>query len=574
MDERKKACMKALKRELFRGNGGYFALALIQTFLLTAANLFLSWLMQPIIDLAAGMDTGFSLERLALLSGAFILLVALVFVLAYCSIPYFVSRAAAQYKSYIFSRLIEKNISAFSSENSSMYISALSNDASSVESGYVGNILAIVTQAALFVGALALMLYYSPLLTLFSAVLSLLPLLGALLAGNRVARAEEESAEKNRAYMAVLQESIAGFSVIKAFRAEKDIRKVFEAAIDQSKNAKCRRQKASIVVQALSSLGGEISQMGVFLLGAWLALNGRGVSPGVVIVFVQLMNYLILPFSNIPQHLAEMKAGRALMERAAESLSLSLREDGEEELESLSHGLRLEELSFSYGDEPVIKGLSYSFEKGKSYALVGPSGCGKSTLLNLMLGAWENYTGGIYYDETELRELSSSSIHRLSSLVQQNVFIFNASIKDNICMFRDFPQEELQRAIELSGLGQLCRDKGLGYICGENGSALSGGEKQRISIARSLLSRAELLLVDEATAALDGKTAFQVAESILKLEGLTRIVVTHALDERLLRRYDAILVLKAGEITEMGSFQELMDKKAYFYSMYTLNEDK
>lgn len=158
------------------------------------------------------------------------------------------------------------------------------------------------------------------------------------------------------------------------------------------------------------------------------------------------------------------------------------------------------------------------------------------------------------------------------SMVQQNVFIFNASIRDNITMFSDFPREEIDRAIELSGLSALIAERGEGYCCGENGSGLSGGEKQRISIARSLLKKTQVLFVDEATAALDAETAYQVTSAILGLSDMTSIVVTHSLDEGLLRQYDCILTLKNGMVVETGNFDELIAKKGYFYSLYTVSQ--
>lgn len=188
------------------------------------------------------------------------------------------------------------------------------------------------------------------------------------------------------------------------------------------------------------------------------------------------------------------------------------------------------------------------------------------------MASHNGYSGSICYDTTELRQISSESLYEMVSVVQQNVFIFNASIRDNITMFSDFPREEVDRAIELSGLSKLIAERGEDYLCGENGSGLSGGEKQRISIARSLLKKSQVLLVDEATAALDAQTAFQVSNAILDLNDLTRIVVTHSLDENLLKRYDCVLTLKNGSITESGSFDELMVKKGYFYSLFTVSQ--
>lgn len=139
-------------------------------------------------------------------------------------------------------------------------------------------------------------------------------------------------------------------------------------------------------------------------------------------------------------------------------------------------------------------------------------------------------------------------------------------------MFHEFPKAEVDRAIELSGLSKLIAERGEDYLCGENGSGLSGGEKQRISIARSLLKKSQVLLVDEATAALDAETAYQVSSAILGLDGVTSIVVTHALDEALLKRYDGIITLKNGSIVETGTFDELIAEKGYFYSLFTISQ--
>ena len=139
-------------------------------------------------------------------------------------------------------------------------------------------------------------------------------------------------------------------------------------------------------------------------------------------------------------------------------------------------------------------------------------------------------------------------------------------------MFRDFEQGEIDDAITHAHLRALLAERGENYLCGENGSGLSGGEKQRISIARSLLKKSSVLLADEVTAALDARTAHQVSGDILDLNGITRIVVTHTLEESLLRRYDGIFVLKNGRIVETGTFDELMARKEYFYALFTVSQ--
>lgn len=137
-------------------------------------------------------------------------------------------------------------------------------------------------------------------------------------------------------------------------------------------------------------------------------------------------------------------------------------------------------------------------------------------------------------------------------------------------MFQQFSKSEVDNVINLSGLANLITERGEAYLCGENGCGLSGGEKQRIAIARSLLKKSSVLLMDEATAALDRQTAYQVTNSILNLKGMIRIIVTHSLDDALLRQCDRIIVFQNGKISESDTFDELMKKKGYFYSLYTV----
>lgn len=183
----------------------------------------------------------------------------------------------------------------------------------------------------------------------------------------------------------------------------------------------------------------------------------------------------------------------------------------------------------------------------------------------------DTYDGTIRFDETELRKISEESLYRLISTIQQNVFIFDDSIGNNITLYQSFPAEKISRAIRQSGLDGLVREKGEAYPCGENGNQLSGGEKQRISIARGLLRDAPILLMDEATAALDAETSLMVEDAVLSIDGLTRIVVTHKLQPDLLRRYDQILVMDRGMLAETGRYEDLLAERGLFYSLCRLS---
>ena len=571
MKQTAKLSIRPYTRQFYRGNTIYFFFAMLQTILMTFTQLFLAWLLQQVIDLTTGTEVGFTLKEITLLSvgGFFVQLLAFGF--AYLSKPRFISKAIEQYKTYVFEKISKKGIQAFSSENTSLYISALSNDAASIENNYLANLFTMIEHMVIFFGALFMMFWYNPTLALISIALSLLPLIAALTTGNLVATAEKQVSDRNETYMSTLRDSLAGFSVIKSFRAEAQICRIYAQKIREVSGANCLRRKMSILVQMLSASAGCIVQVGIFLIGAYLALSGKGVSAGSMIAFVQVLNYVVTPIGTIPQCLAERKAAKALIEKLAAAIEENVREEGNIEKHVLTEHITLRHLSFAYeAEQPVLKDINLCFEKGKSYAVVGSSGSGKSTLLHLLMASHTNYSGSILYDTTELQDITSQTLYDMISVIQQNVFIFNASIRDNITMFSSFPKEEVDLAIKQSGLSALIAKHGEHYLGGENGSNLSGGEKQRISIARSLLKKSQVLLVDEATAALDAATAYHVSSAILDLKNITRIVITHALDRELLQKYDEIIVLKNGVVEEQGSFDSLMAKKNYFFSLFTI----
>ena len=571
--KKRKLDIRPYTKQFYKGNVVYFIFALCETLLGVIGALLVSWLIQQLIDLIGGYETGFNLLQLTIITLVLIGGVAVANLISYHSKPTFITRGISQYKEYVFGELTKKNISAFSGENSSTYISALTNDIKTIEQGYLWNTFSILESSLTFVGAMVLMIWYSPLLTLIAIGLSLLPLIASILTGNKVAAEEKKVSDRSEAYTSTLRDSLGGFSVIKSFKAEAQMIRIFKENVRELAKAQCGKHKMRILVQMFGSVAGITAQLGVFLFGAYLALSGKGVTAGTTMIFVQLMNYVLSPIGTIPTCIAERKAAKALVEKIAIAINVNVREESKTEHRELKHDITLKNLSFGYEPEKqVLNNLNCSFELGKSYAIVGASGCGKSTLLNLLLASNSGYMGSIYFDELELQQISSESLYEMVSIIQQNVFIFNASIRDNITMFSDYPREEVDRAIELSGLSKLIAERGEDYLCGENGSGLSGGEKQRISIARSLLKKSQVLLVDEATAALDAQTAFQVSNAILDLNNLTRIVVTHALDENLLKRYDYVLTLKNGSITEAGSFDELMEKKGYFYSLFTVSQ--
>ncbi|MDE5818622.1 MAG: ABC transporter ATP-binding protein/permease [Lachnospiraceae bacterium] len=423
-----------------------------------------------------------------------------------------------QYKKTAMETLLGHTLNDYKVADNSTFLSAMSNGLATIENNYLLGIFTITIRMIQLVVAFGMMLWYHWPLTLISIAASALAFAVSMLFGNKASTAEKLVSEKNAISLSTIKEIIEGFPVIKAFKTEKPVTKLYDKSNQNLENAKYSRRMILTLVNIVSQYTGALVHVGIFFLGIYFVHCGY-ITIGVAVAFVQLMNFVLGPIQTLPELLSAWKAAKQLI-------------------------YKLENLL---------------------------SGFGKSTLLNLLLHSNDGYQGNIFIGEKELRDISLESLYDNIAVVQQNVFIFDASMKDNITLFRDFPDAELSRAIALSGLKALIEEKGLDYDCGEYGSNLSGGEKQRISIARSLLHKSSVLLMDEATAALDAENTWSILSTLLSEDDkTTRIIVTHNLDEALLRKYDQVIVMKNGNVIEQGSFEELLAADGYFRSFYRI----
>nr|WP_276537048.1 ABC transporter ATP-binding protein [Anaerosalibacter massiliensis] len=288
------------------------------------------------------------------------------------------------------------------------------------------------------------------------------------------------------------------------------------------------------------------------------------------------MNNIKFPIITISSKFNILKGSKPIIDKIEKILNSEKSSDKLIEKNEFNDNIFFKNVSFSYKDDrKILRNVSFTIKKNKKYAIIGPSGSGKSTILKLLLGYFDNFDGEIFIDDINMKLISKEYIYRLISVIQQDIYMFDSSIEENIKLFGEYSNEELKRAIKLSGLEPLI-DKLNGEIktkVGENGSNLSGGEKQRVSIARSIIKNTPIMILDEATSSLDKQTALNIENSILSLKNTTCIVVTHKLNENILKKYDEIIFIKEGEICEIGSFNQLMDNKKNFYDFYSSTLD-
>ena len=568
--------MKKLNKELYRTpfsvGKKWFLISMISMVILSAYNLIISWLLQKIIDLAAGIDKTpfYQLTLVSLLT--FLVFIVFYFIFRYAH-PKFLQTLSTSYKDLLFAKILRNNSRMVSELGSGQFLSKLSNDLKSIEENYFDFYITLIDIGISFVGAIVLMLWYSPVLTMVAIALSILPLLSSIPASKEITKTEKNLSKKNAEFMEFMRDTLSGFSVIKSFQAESELENRFHEENVKIEKAKFLRRFAEENINLLSTAASVVMRLGVFLFGAWLSLSNSHVTPGIVLVFLQLLTFIITPIEKIPSLFANRKAARSLIAQTEELFYEKDNEQEKLEINTLKSAIEIQNLSFSYeASVKALRNVSLTFHSGKKYAIVGASGSGKSTLFKLLTKYSNEYDGNILFDGIDLRNITYSSLSEVISVVQQNVFVFHDSIYNNICLYKNIPEEKFDYVIQKSGLSSLIQQKGKDFSCGANGNKLSGGEKQRISIARALLRNTSILLMDEASSALDEKTADEIMHSILDMPGTTSLVITHRLNSTLLKKYDGICVLHHGKIIEFGPFDELMKNKGLLYSLVLLSQ--
>lgn len=536
----------------------------------TVMMLIISIMLEKVMAIAAANN----INELYTQGGIFLALMATL-ILMYLFVMYikpkYKKKAMLQYKNNIYEHILNKNITSFNKFETSTYISALTNDVNYIEENYIFSIFTLITQITLFISTIVVMIIYSPILTLSAIGLSLLPLVVALLVGSRLSEQEKKISDDNAGFMHFIKDNLIGFSTIKVFKAENKLRDLFKRKNNELENSKAKKQRTLVLMEFLQTATSLFAQFGVFFIGAYICIKHKTLAPSMIILFVQLMNYILSPLMQVPSLISKRMACKPLFDKIADIIKADENNDEKQQI-TFNNSIKINALNFSYDDKQILNNINLELLKNKSYAIVGSSGSGKTTLVNLLLGRSLEYNGSINYDDIELREISIDSLYEITSFVEQNVFVFDDTIINNITMYSNVDSNLLDYAIKQSGLEKLINEKGNDYKCGENGINLSGGEKQRISIARALIKKSQILLMDEATSALDNEISSAIINNTLDIKDTTKIMITHKLDEAILKRFDEIIVLKNGIIAECGSFDELMNNNSIFKSLYEVDK--
>ena len=584
-----------LSQSFFEGNRKNLFMAVLGTTVLSVGILSVPQLMQILIDFLSG-NHRYSMHQIILMAIAVLLMVSFSGLCTYYFRTKFSTKAVFQYRKMAYHYLSKKKVTEFYGQNTAVYLSALNTDLQKIKEDFLDQIPILSQIVICGIGAVLVMIRYNFFLAMMACLISLIPFFAALFSGRNMEKIEENLSKENAEYLAFLKDFAVGFTIIKSYKVEGIFSALHDKICQKVEARMEEREKCVEKINYFAAISGYITQFAILLLCAVVAYRSKSISVGTVLAFSRLINYIIDPVTELPGMLSKARTAYALSEQFWEKIGKGEQEEQQQKsgeivqdgyhqhtdtaphekalpIPSLQGDICFSHLSFSYTSErQVLKDFTLRVKEGEKLILLGASGSGKSSILKLLMGIEGSQRGEISIGNRQLSTLSEESLFRSISYIQQEVFIFDGSIYENITLFQKYSEEEMELAIEKSGLKNLISEKGLDYPCGENGAALSGGERQRINIARSLLRKTPILLADEITAALDKENSYLVLDSLLSLENITEILVLHDLDSRILNRVDRICVLKEGEIVEEGIFSELMEKKGYFYSLFTMEQ--
>jgi subfamily B ATP-binding cassette protein MsbA len=392
------------------------------------------------------------------------------------------------------------------------------------------------------------------------------------ISGKKIKLNQKEVQEGRAELTHNLSEGLSAHKVTKAFNLQKFVMDRFKHSQEYYFKFTMKTSKVEEIAHPFVELVGAIAFSGVIVF-AYFRIKYHGMTVGDFIQFVAALALLMDPIRKFSQANVKIGQGVAALDRINEILLLEEEVDtGIVAPKNFINEIVVEDVSFAYGDHTVISNLNLRIKKGQKVALVGLSGSGKSTLINLLLGLYPIHHGQIYIDGHAINEIKLKELRKLFGLVSQDIFLFHDTIRANLAVGGNFSEEEIQKALDVSYASEFVNRMPLGLdtVIGDRGAKLSGGQAQRLTIARAFLQNTDILLFDEATSALDNESEKVVQRALEAIAGnKTVIAVAHRLST--IQDYDQIFVMKEGMLVEQGTHNELMNVAGEYKKLYELS---
>jgi subfamily B ATP-binding cassette protein MsbA len=475
----------------------------------------------------------------------------------------------------MYKKIVDLPLSFYSEKRKGDVIARITSDVLEIQHSFLSILELIVREPLTILFTIVVMFFISVKLTLFFFIF--IPIAGLIISaiGKSLKKKSDRVQREQGHFLSIVEETLGGLRVIKAFNAERRFNETFKVSTRRF----FRFSNALLNRQNLASPTGEF--LGILVIGVLLWFGGRMVlvdhtlDASSFIAYMGLAYNILTPAKAISKASYGVKKGNAAAERVLEILETDnpIKDKvGAISKTGLEEGIRMENLSFRYEDEWVLRHFTLNVPKGHMVALVGQSGSGKSTIANLVTRFYDVTEGRIAIDGTDIRDIRKHSLRNLMGLVTQDSILFNDSVMNNIGLGKEgATEEEVMAAAKIANAHDFITALPRGYYTniGDSGNKLSGGQKQRLSIARAVLKNPPVMILDEATSALDTESERLVQDALERMmENRTSIVIAHRLST--IQKADTIVVMQQGEIVEKGTHSELMEARGIYYNLVAM----
>ena len=473
----------------------------------------------------------------------------------------------------MYDKIINLNLSFYSEKRKGDTIARITSDVLEVQHSFLSILELFIREPLSIVFAIGTMLFLSAELTIF--VFLFIPIAGFIISliGKSLKKKSGQVQKEQGYFLSLVEETLANLKIIKGFGAEKHMTDNFQASTNRFKNYSNSLTHRQNLASPVSEFLG-ITVIGILLWygGNMVLMNDGGLNGAQFIAYMGLAYQILTPAKSIAKASYSVKKGNAAAERILEIIESETEiKDAPDAITATSFetAVKVDNISFAYDSDTVLKNFSINVPKGQTIALVGQSGSGKSTIANLVTRFYDVQEGSIQIDGIDIKKLTKSSLRSLMGLVTQDAILFNDSIRGNMKLGKqEATDDQIKEALEIANAWEFVKDlpQGLDTNIGDSGNKLSGGQKQRLSIARAVLKNPPIMILDEATSALDTESERLVQQALENMmKNRTSIVIAHRLST--IQNADNIIVMQKGEIVEQGKHQDLLDKKGTYHKL-------
>ena len=457
--------------------------------------------------------------------------------------------AVEQVRQRILEQVLYRTVAQYNAEGDAAYLSLLTTDLRTLYDDYYMSLFNIVFWGGIMLCALAMYLYISPVMLLAILLVTIPPLVLPRRMNERLKATRDAFSLQMADYTQQLKELLGGFEIIRSFLREDAYAALHQKAARKARESELDYQQSLNAMVTNTSLISNLIFPVVMLVGLFLAFDGR-LTMGTVSTAASMANFVITPCHQIAQCWAKVKSSQGIRQRLEAAMA---EPQAAEQGEPIGHidSIQCETVRFAYpgAAESVLRGASLTVDAAQKVALVGESGCGKSTLAKLLFQYYPDYSGDILFNGRQVRTLDRTALYRRVGYIAQTAYLFHDTIRNNICLHEDFPDEQLAHAIAAAGLTDWVASlpDGLDTVISENGKNLSGGQRQRIGIARLALRSYDLIIADEITASLDPDTSQQVMENLIAMPCMV-VAITHDVAGSFMHQFDKVYRVEHGVV--------------------------